>query len=47
MRRIDLRIDGSAVPPWRGNGKNKQFSVGESLEDAVTVSERGRLWTTD
>jgi hypothetical protein len=47
MRRIELWIDGSAVPPWRGNGKNKQFSVGESIEDAVIVSKGGRLWTTN
>lgn len=47
MLQIELRVDGSAVPPWRGNGKKKQFSDGESLEDAVIMSKRGRLWTTD
>jgi len=47
VRQIVLRMDGSVVPPWRGNGKKKQFSDGESLEDAVIVTKGGRLWTTD
>lgn len=42
---IELRRDGTRVPPWRGGGGRKVFLDEESLEDAVVVTRRGRLWS--
>lgn len=43
---IELRRDGSTVPPWRGSGKKRSFGAGESLEDAIVMSRRANLWTS-
>ncbi len=43
---IELRRDGSTVPPWRGSGGKKTFAAGESLEDAIVMSRRANLWTS-
>lgn len=38
MHVIELRRDGSAVPPWRGTEDKKVFGNDESLEDAIFVA---------
>ena len=43
---LELRRDGSTVPPWRGSGKKKTFGAGEFLEDAIVISRRANLWTS-
>lgn len=45
--RLEIRSDGRDVPPWRGNGQPRALTPGESLRDAVVVSESGDLWTAD
>jgi hypothetical protein len=44
---LELRRDGSTVPPWRRTGGRKAFRDEESLEDALVVSRRANLWTAD
>ena len=44
---IELRRDGTTVPPWRGSGEKKTFRSDESLEDSIILSRRARLWTED
>ncbi len=41
---IELRRDGAKAPPWRGSGERKLFGADESLEDAIILSRRARLW---
>ena len=47
VHRLQIRADGRDVLPWQGSGKRRRLSPGESLRDAVVVSESGYLWTED
>jgi hypothetical protein len=46
-QRFEIRRDGRDVPPWRGSGRPRALGPGESMRDAVVVSESGYLWTAD
>lgn len=45
--RLEIWSDGRHVPPWRGSGRRPSLRPGESMRDAVVVSESGYLWTGD
>jgi hypothetical protein len=47
LHTLELRRDGTTVPPWRGTGGKKKFGDEEKLEDALVISRRARLWTVD
>ena len=44
---LQLRRDGTTVPPFRGTGGKKTFGKDDRLEDAVILSKRARLWLED
>jgi hypothetical protein len=44
---VELRRDGSTVPRWRGSGAKRTFEEAERLEDAIVMSRRANLWTSD
>ncbi|MFZ6183722.1 hypothetical protein [Nannocystis pusilla] len=46
-QRLQIRRDGLDVPPWSGSGQPRMLGPGESMRDAVVVSESGYLWTAD
>jgi hypothetical protein len=41
---LELRRDGTTVPPWRVTGEKKVLPGNELLEDAIVISCRARLW---
>ena len=47
VHQFQIRADGRDVLPWRGSGNRKTLEPGESLRDAVVVSQSGYLWTDD
>lgn len=45
--RLEFRGDGRDALAWRGSGEPPRLAAGESMLDAVVVSESGYLWSDD